>query len=63
MAKKLIQIDFNEALKRAEKGERVYATDLSGQNKSLSMKLFNRLEIGDALKTDYVYQVVEEVEK
>lgn len=58
--KKLIQISFMEALEYASKGVKVYATDLEG--KSLTMKLFNRLEIGDALKTDYIYQIVEEVE-
>lgn len=58
--KKIRQIDFNEALELVRNGERVYATDLSGE-KSLSMKLFSRLEIGAAIKNDYVFQVVEEV--
>lgn len=62
MNKKLKEIDFNEALERVKNGERIYATNLSGE-KSLTLKLFSRLEIGDAVKNDYVYLIVEEVEK
>lgn len=58
----LKQIDFNEALDRARSGERVYAVDLSAENK-LTMKLFNRLEIADALRSDYTYMIAEEVQE
>lgn len=56
------QIDFTEALERTRKGEKVYAVDLM-TNKTPTTKLFKNLLIGDALKTEYIYQIVEEVEK
>lgn len=56
----LKQIDFNEALERARKEERVYAIDL-GSDKKVTVKLFNRLEMYDALTNDnYIYAIVEE---
>lgn len=58
----LKQIDFNEALDRVKNGERVYAVDLSTDNK-ITMKLFNRLEIFDAIRGDYTYVIAEEVQK
>ena len=60
MKKRLNQIDFTEALERARKGERVYATDLSGE-KTITVRLFRCLAIGDAIQTNYIYMVVEEV--
>lgn len=59
--KTIKQIDFTEALERTRKGEKVYAVDLF-TNKTPATRLFKNLSIGDALKNEYVYQVVEEGE-
>lgn len=58
--KKLKQIDFNEALERARKGEEVYAVDLNS-NKSPVTKLFRRLTISEVIKDDLIFEIVEEV--
>ena len=58
MDKKLIQIDFDEALKRTRNDERVYAFDLSQENK-VTVYLFNRLDIGRVLSREYFFAVVE----
>lgn len=58
--KKIRQIEFSEAIERTQKGEPVYAVELKA-NKVPTTKLFKNLAIGDALKTDYIYQIVEEV--
>lgn len=52
------QISFEEAIELTRKGELVYAVNL--KEKPVT-KLFRNLVIGEALETDYVYQVVEEV--
>lgn len=59
MKKTLKHIDFNEALERVRNGERVYAFDLSSER--LTLKLFNRLEVSETIKTDYAYFIVVEV--
>lgn len=59
--KKIKQIEFSEALERARNGEAVYAVEIK-TNKAPTTKLFKNLAIGDALKTDYIYQIVEEAE-
>lgn len=59
MKRRLKEIDFNEALERTRKGERVYAFDLSADK--ISMKLFSRLEISEAVSKDYSFYIVEEV--
>ena len=60
--RRIKQIDFTEALERARKGENVYAVDFK-TNKAPTTKLFKNLVIGDALTTDYIYQIVEEVDE
>lgn len=60
MSKKLIQIDFNEALERTRNGEKVYAIDITG--KTPTIKRFKNLVIDIALNTDYVYIIIEEVD-
>lgn len=59
MSKKLIQIDFNEALERTRNGEKVYAIDVTG--KTPIIKRFKTLVIDIALNTDYIYTIIEEV--
>lgn len=49
------QISFEEALERTRNGETVYAVNL--KEKPVT-KLFRNLVIGDAIETDYIYQVV-----
>lgn len=61
MKRRLREIDFNEALERTRKGERVYAFDLSAER--LSAKLFERLEISETVTKDYSFYIVEEVDK
>ena len=58
----LKQISFKEAIERVRNGERAYVIDLKTDNKVI-VKLFSRMEIGDALNNpDYLYAVVEEVD-
>lgn len=59
--KRLKQVDFNEALELTRKSERVYAFDLSADK--ITMKLFSRLEISEAVSKDRAYYVVEEVDE
>ena len=61
MKRRLKEIDFNEALERTRKGERVYAFDLSADK--ISMKLFSRLEISETVTKDYSFYIVEEVDE
>ena len=58
--KKIKQIEFSEALERTRNGEQVYAVEIKA-NKAPTTKLVRNLTIGDALKTNYIYQIVEEV--
>lgn len=51
------QINFEEALERTRNGETVYAVNLKVKEKPVT-KLFRNLVIGDAIETDYIYQVV-----
>lgn len=57
------QIDFNEALDRTRKGEKVFAVDIS--KAAPSTKLFRNLTIDEAVKKSnaLIYQIVEEVDK
>lgn len=59
MKERLKEIDFNEALERTRKGERVYAFDLSVDK--ITMKLFSRLEISEVVSNGYSYYIVEEM--
>lgn len=57
------QIDFNEALDRTRKGEKVFAVDIS--KAAPSTKPFRNLTIDEAVKKSnaLIYQIVEEVSK
>ena len=59
--KRLKQIDFTEALNLSHKDVKVYAFD--PEAKSVNLKVFNRLTIFDTINTNYIYLIVEEVEK
>lgn len=59
--KKLKEIDFNEALDRIRKDERVYAVDLTTDK--ITTKLASRLEVGDMLRNNYTFLVMEEIDK
>ena len=60
MKRTLREIDFNEALERTRKGERVYAFDLTKD--TLTVKHFGRLALSEAVSKDYSFYVVEEVQ-
>lgn len=57
------QIDFNEALERTRKGEKVFAVDIS--KAAPSTKLFRNLTIDEAVKKSntLIYQIVEKAAK
>lgn len=61
--KSLKQIDFNEALERTRKGEKVFVTNISKD--SPTVRLFKKLTIEEALRhnENLVYQTVEEGDK
>lgn len=59
MNKRLREVTFEEALALTVENTKVYAFDLGSEK--LSVKLFSRLEIADAVNKDYSYFTVEEV--
>lgn len=61
MARKLKEVTFDEAIKRAREGEVVFAFDLTQKNK-ITVKQFNRLEIGEAVGKERAFYIVEEVQ-
>ena len=61
MARKLKEVTFDEAIKRAREGEVVFAFDLTQKNK-ITVKQFNRLEIGEAVGKERAFYLVEEVQ-
>ena len=61
MARKLKEVTFDEAIKRAREGEVVFAFDLTQKNK-ITVKQFNRLEIGEVVGKERAFYIVEEVQ-
>ena len=58
--KRLIQIDFNEALERTRKGDKVYVVNIG--KPAPTTRLFKKLTIEEAVEhsDDIVFQIVEE---
>lgn len=55
--RKIKQIDFNEAIELTRAGKQVLALTVV---KKPSVKAFRNLLIGEAIRGDYIFQLVEE---